>query len=94
VSAGFDAHRADPLGGCRLDSGDFAQMACQARDLARRHGAPIGAVLEGGYDPPALAECVVATMGALGGDGDAISIAPDALVTPRAASHVSHYWEL
>lgn len=94
VSAGFDAHRAGPLGGCRLDSEDFAQMACQVRDLARDHDAPIGAVLEGGYTPAALAESVVATIRALGGEGEPVSIAPDALVTPRAASHIAHCWEL
>ena len=48
VSAGFDAHRADPLAGCNLKSGSFAQMACHVRELGRRLGAPVGAVLEGG----------------------------------------------
>jgi acetoin utilization deacetylase AcuC-like enzyme len=66
ISAGFDAHRADPLGGCQLESSDFARMARHVRDLAQRTHAPIGAVLEGGYHPPALAESVVATMRALG----------------------------
>ena len=77
ISAGFDAHRADPLGDCRLESSDFARMARQVRDLAQHADAPIGAVLEGGYDPPALAESVIATMRALSGDEPAESIAPD-----------------
>ena len=68
ISAGFDAHRADPLGGCLLESADFARMARHVRDLSALTGAPIGAVLEGGYDPPALAESVIETMGALGDD--------------------------
>ena len=42
ISAGFDAHRDDPLGDCRLDSDDFARMACHVRDFARRVGAPWG----------------------------------------------------
>jgi acetoin utilization deacetylase AcuC-like enzyme len=66
VSAGFDAHRADPLASCRLEAGSFAQMAGLVRDFAREVGAPLGAVLEGGYDVDALAECVCVTLSALG----------------------------
>ncbi|HEU4706213.1 MAG TPA: histone deacetylase [Solirubrobacterales bacterium] len=94
ISAGFDAHRADPLAECRLKASSFAQMACQVRDAARGWGAPVGAVLEGGYDLAALADSVLATMAALGGEGEAVSAAPDAILTPRAASHVAHYWSL
>ena len=94
VSAGFDAHAADPLADCRLQTDDFAQMACHIRDLARTLRAPLGAVLEGGYDPEALGESVVATLNALGGEGEAESAAPDQIVTPRAASYLGHRWEL
>ncbi len=94
ISAGFDAHRADPLGGCLLESSDFARMARHVRDLAQQADAPIGAVLEGGYDPPALAESVIATMRALAGDDAAESIAPDRIYTRQAASYVGHHWDL
>ena len=94
VSAGFDAHRADPLAECRLETSSFAQMACQVRDAAARWGAPVGAVLEGGYDLASLADSVAATMAALGGEGESVSAAPEPLLTSRAASHVSHYWSL
>jgi acetoin utilization deacetylase AcuC-like enzyme len=94
ISAGFDAHRDDPLAECRLEASSFAQMACQVRDAATAWGAPVGAVLEGGYDLGALADSVLATMAALGGEGEAASAAPEAIVTPRAASHVGHYWAL
>jgi len=67
ISAGFDAHRADPLGGCLLETGSFARMATAARDFADRRRAPVGAVLEGGYDTVALAESVRATLLALAG---------------------------
>ncbi len=67
ISAGFDAHRADPLAECRLEASSFARMATLVRDAADDWNAPIGAVLEGGYDLSALAESVVATMAALGG---------------------------
>jgi acetoin utilization deacetylase AcuC-like enzyme len=94
ISAGFDAHRADPLAECRLEASSFAQMACHVRDAARAWGAPVGAVLEGGYDLVALADSVLATLAALGGEGEAVSAAPEAILTPRAASHVGHHWSL
>ena len=67
ISAGFDAHGADPLAECLLDTSSYAAMASRVRDAAAGWGAPVGAVLEGGYHPAALAESVVATMDALGG---------------------------
>ena len=94
ISAGFDAHRDDPLADCRLDSDDFAQMACHVRDFARRVGAPVGAVLEGGYHLPSLAAGVISMMRALVGDGEAPSAAPEFAYTPRAASHVGQHWDL
>jgi acetoin utilization deacetylase AcuC-like enzyme len=94
ISAGFDAHAADPLADCLLDTHSFAQMACHVRDMAAAVGAPVGAVLEGGYAPAVLADCVVTTVAALGGEGIAESIAPDPFVTSRAAAHVGHYWAL
>jgi acetoin utilization deacetylase AcuC-like enzyme len=94
VSAGFDGHVDDPLAQCTLDASAFGQMACHVRDLARALGAPLGAVLEGGYDPHALGESVVAVLAALQGDGEAESAAPDPMVTPRAASYLGHRWAL
>jgi acetoin utilization deacetylase AcuC-like enzyme len=69
ISAGFDAHRADPLAGCLLEASSFALMAARMRDLADRLEAPLGAVLEGGYEPVSLVESLLATMAALGGEG-------------------------
>jgi acetoin utilization deacetylase AcuC-like enzyme len=94
ISAGFDAHERDPLGGCRLQSDSFAQMACHIRQMADALQAPIGAVLEGGYDLQALAESVPMTIAALGGGGEAVSNAPDPILTPRIASHLAHRWTL
>jgi acetoin utilization deacetylase AcuC-like enzyme len=68
ISAGFDAHRDDPLAECRLETKSFARMAALVRDAAAGWGAPVGAVLEGGYDLEALAGSAVATMAALGGE--------------------------
>jgi acetoin utilization deacetylase AcuC-like enzyme len=65
ISAGFDAHREDPLAECRLEAASFGRMAAVVRAAAEDWDAPVGAVLEGGYALPALAESVVATMSAL-----------------------------
>jgi acetoin utilization deacetylase AcuC-like enzyme len=65
VSAGFDAHRADPLAGCELETASFAAMAHRVRGIARDSGAPLGLVLEGGYHVPSLVESLLATMGAV-----------------------------
>ncbi len=66
ISAGFDAHRDDPLAECQMETASFARMAGLVRAAAKDWGAPVGAVLEGGYDLDALADSVVATMAALG----------------------------
>jgi acetoin utilization deacetylase AcuC-like enzyme len=59
VSAGFDAHRDDPLGGMGLTAEGFAALCGRAHDIARRHaGDRLVLVLEGGYDLEALAESV------------------------------------
>jgi acetoin utilization deacetylase AcuC-like enzyme len=94
VSAGFDAHRRDPLANCNLETESFAQMACQVRDLAAQLGVPLGAVLEGGYDQSSLVESLVATMAALGGEGETVSAAPEAILTSRAATLVAPHWAL
>ena len=68
VSAGFDAHRADPLAACVVDEEGFAAMAGLVGGVAREAGIPVGVVLEGGYDVDALAASTVATLSALGHD--------------------------
>jgi acetoin utilization deacetylase AcuC-like enzyme len=70
ISAGYDAHRADPLAGCTLKSSSFALMASRMRELAARLDVPLGAVQEGGYHVPSLVESLLATMGALGNRED------------------------
>jgi acetoin utilization deacetylase AcuC-like enzyme len=94
ISAGFDAHRDDPLADGRLDAASFAEMARHVRALAEDLDVPLGAVLEGGYEPAALAECVRETLNALGGNEPPHSAAPEPLLTSRAASYISHYWPL
>ncbi len=63
VSAGFDAHAADPIGGMGLESESFGRFAARIASLAREiDAAPPALVLEGGYDLGALAESVAATI--------------------------------
>ncbi|HEY1688773.1 MAG TPA: histone deacetylase [Solirubrobacteraceae bacterium] len=94
ISAGFDAHRDDPLGGCRLEAASFAEMARQVRVLADRLQVPIGAVLEGGYAPAALAESVQETMSALVDAQPPCSVAPQAPLVERAIAQLAPHWPL
>jgi acetoin utilization deacetylase AcuC-like enzyme len=56
VSAGFDAHKADPLAQLRLETSDFGWITRRLLDLAAIHcGGRLVSVLEGGYDLDALA---------------------------------------
>ena len=64
VSAGFDAMRGDPLGGFTLEPLHYAELTRRLRE--RLPTVPIVGMLEGGYDPPRLAEGVAAHVAALG----------------------------
>lgn len=58
ISAGFDAHIADPMADLRLETIDFAWITYQLVALANCHcGGRIVSVLEGGYDLNMLAAC-------------------------------------
>ncbi len=61
VSAGFDAHKADPLAQLLVETEDFVWLTQALMDIARRrcHGRLVS-LLEGGYDLRALAEAVAA----------------------------------
>jgi len=66
ISAGYDAHRADPLTGLGLSSGDYAALAARSAELV-----PTGRVvmfLEGGYDLAALRDSVAASLPPLLGE--------------------------
>ena len=67
VSAGFDAHEADPVGDLGLETEDFTTLTEIVHGLAKTHcGGRIVSVLEGGYNPAILAGCVAAHLEALG----------------------------
>lgn len=68
VSAGFDAHRDDPLGGLELVTDDYRWITEVINDLAAAHANDrVVSLLEGGYDLGALADCAEAHVAALAG---------------------------
>jgi acetoin utilization deacetylase AcuC-like enzyme len=61
ISAGFDAHKRDPLAQLLLDEGDYTWISEQLLEVAYRHaGGRLVSSLEGGYDLAALAASVAA----------------------------------
>ena len=101
VSAGFDAHRDDPLGGMRLTTGEFGRLtsalAAAADDCCEGR---LVLVTEGGYDLQALAGSLRATIGALDGASLGAPEAP-AASTPRGGAsldavrpHLAKFWTI
>ena len=65
VSAGFDAHKADPLAQMALDDADFAWAGNRLKELSLQHcKGRVVSTLEGGYDLAALARSAAAYVGA------------------------------
>ncbi|HXV13615.1 MAG TPA: histone deacetylase [Candidatus Krumholzibacteria bacterium] len=99
VSAGFDAHANDPLGGMRVSERGFAAMADSLLTIAREHAdGRLIAVLEGGYDIQALSTSVEAVLDRLTNSGPAApSAAADGRfgeVFARMQAAQSAYWKL
>lgn len=66
ISAGFDAHRRDPLANINLDADDFGWVTRKLMDVAHSSaGGRLVSVLEGGYDLQGLKESVAAHVTAL-----------------------------
>jgi acetoin utilization deacetylase AcuC-like enzyme len=66
ISAGFDAHRNDPLADIRLQTEDYAWITERLVDVARSHAeGRVVSTLEGGYDLAALAASTSAHVAAL-----------------------------
>lgn len=94
VSAGFDAHREDPLAECSVSDQGYAAMAAAVRRIAAAAGdVPVGVVLEGGYAIGALVRSVGATLRALGEPTP--EPAPGIPVSPLAAAaleRAAEFW--
>jgi len=98
ISAGFDPHRRDPLGGMRVTEAGFAAMARSLIDVAERVAAGrCVAVLEGGYDLNAIRNSAAAVLAELSGAGGPLppppapSCARPILDAVRAAQR--HFWK-
>jgi acetoin utilization deacetylase AcuC-like enzyme len=110
VSAGFDAHMNDPLGGMRLTTGCFGRLTAAIAAVADECcGGRLVAVTEGGYDLKALAESLRVTIDALEGR---LKAAPRSAPTKAATAesdgssprgdatiaavtpHLANYWKL
>ncbi len=94
VSAGYDAHFADPLGECEVTEAGFAAMTASVRRLSESLEIPAGFVLEGGYDVDALASSVAATMAVLAGERDqaAAGEAQPTERSERALGRLQAWW--
>jgi len=78
VSAGFDCHRRDPLGGMRVSEDGFIGMMRRLLEVARDvSGGRLAAVLEGGYDLDAIRSSAEASLGQMVRAGDARSVEPN-----------------
>jgi len=93
VSAGFDAHRADPLASCEVTEAGFAGMTGSLRRVCAELDVPLGMVLEGGYCVEALADSVCALLPVLGAPDppSAEEVARDPLAE-EAAARLEPYW--
>ena len=92
VSAGFDAHRDDPLANCELTEDTYAAITAELVALSRELDAPLGFVLEGGYDLRALADSVAAVLAAAI-DGSGHDRAPAGPLALGARSHYARWWD-
>ena len=93
LSAGFDAHRDDPLADVELTDGGFAALAGSVRRLAAELEVPVGAVLEGGYDLRALAASTAATLRVLtAADPPPALDVPVAPEARTAAARLAEHW--
>ena len=96
VSAGFDAHRDDPLGGMELSSAGYAAITAEILRLSREAcGGKTVFALEGGYNLQALSESITSVLRVMSGgsaeaSGDPGAVAED-LLKELIAVH-GEYW--
>jgi acetoin utilization deacetylase AcuC-like enzyme len=100
ISAGFDAHFRDPLGGMRITGDGFLAMTRRLQRVADEccEGKMVAA-LEGGYDLRALAECGRTIVDELGRDGDELPMVARAgqraqPIIQRAQHFLKDYWRI
>lgn len=97
ISAGFDAHARDPLGGMQVTEGGFRSMARTLLEIARDHSqGRCAAILEGGYDLMAIRDSTHAVLRELQGSTEPLPAPPapsraGALIQ-RIKKVQSRYW--
>ena len=93
VSAGFDAHRDDPLATCRVTEAGYAGMTASLRRACDAVGAPIGVVLEGGYDLGALSRSMAALLPVLvAGSAPSAEELPLHPLAEQALARLQRWW--
>jgi acetoin utilization deacetylase AcuC-like enzyme len=95
ISAGYDAHREDPLATCAVSEEGFAGMTRSLRRCCAGLDVPLGAVLEGGYALGALARSVAATLEVLQEPVAAAAPGADVGVAPAARAareRLAEWW--
>ncbi len=90
ISAGYDAHRDDPLSECTVDTEGYGELASTVGALASELGVPLLVCLEGGYNREALSASVLATVQALANGGEP-SQAPVELARPYVERQREHW---
>ncbi len=90
ISAGYDAHRDDPLADCAVETEAYGEMAATIGGLASELEVPVLICLEGGYSRDALASSVLATIDALARGGDPRS-APIEPAEPHLERQRAHW---
>jgi len=94
VSAGFDAHAMDPIGGMEISSKGFGALAGLIRDAAQDVNSPIIYALEGGYNFDALRDSVKAVIDVMkGGSAPKIEEKSFPELDDIMKAH-SQYWSL
>lgn len=94
VSAGYDAHASDPLGGMRLEAASFGRFAAALAALDREVGAaPLALLLEGGYDLGALTESIADTMRGLSDRPPAWEYSGSTKPVEETREALASFWE-
>jgi len=97
ISAGFDAHARDPLGGLEVTEEGFATMARVLLRVARDHAqGRCAAILEGGYDLEGLQKSVARVLDEMAGETltQALPQSEPRGLLPRVRAVQRQYWEL
>ncbi|HYD49741.1 MAG TPA: histone deacetylase [Terriglobales bacterium] len=98
ISAGFDAHARDPLGGMNVTEAGFAAMTEQILAVAKDHaGGRCAAILEGGYDLDAICASASAVLTRFEGQGEPAAIAGQSRIAPlteRFRQNHGNNWRL